>query len=103
MTEMGTVHRVKCWPEYYRLMIGGAKPFDVRLDDRGYQAGQPIWQDEWDPVTEKYTGRETLFRITYVLSLGTVPKLGALLSPEASRYVVLGLQRVTYTREEITE
>lgn len=87
------IHLVKCWPAYFGAIVSGEKPFDVRLDDRGYQKGDVLHLREWSPVdgyVTTYGGRECLpeyhevkLRITYVLSGG---KFGI----EAG-YVVLGL------------
>lgn len=34
-----TIHTLKCWPAFYDAVASGAKTFELRLDDRGYQPG----------------------------------------------------------------
>lgn len=60
-------HELKCWPEYYELCLSGAKPFEIRLNDRDYQQGDSIFMREWDPDTSQYTGRSAFFSVGYIL------------------------------------
>lgn len=62
-----TVHEVKTLPEYFRLAKEGLKPFELRLDDRGYKQGDILVQREWSPESG-FTGESIRQRITYVLS-----------------------------------
>lgn len=61
------VHYVKTWPEYFVAMWEGDKIFEYRKNDRGYNKGDVIVSQEWNPKTKKYTGREIRADITYVL------------------------------------
>lgn len=77
-------HALKTWPKYFNASVAGVKPFEVRKDDRGgFEVGDLIQQEEWDPETGKYTGAIAVFRVTYVLRGG---QFG--IEPG---YVVLGL------------
>lgn len=60
-------HRVKIWPEYYDDIESGAKPVDLRIDDRGYQAGHFITFQEYNPRLMSYTNRETTKKIKHVM------------------------------------
>ena len=60
-------HELKCWPEYYELSLYNRKPFEVRYNDRNFQEGDTIWMREWNPATERYTGRYAVFKVGYVL------------------------------------
>lgn len=51
---MATVHKVKCWTPYYLAIVAGDKKFDVRRDDRGYQKGDYVLLEQFDPTTQKY-------------------------------------------------
>lgn len=85
-------HEVKTWPEWFEATRAGRKMFDVRIDDRdgAYALGDMLWQREWNPETEEYTGREEKYAITYVLS---GDEDNALVSRGIEPgYVVLGLQ-----------
>lgn len=37
-----TIHTLKCWPAFYDAVNSGAKNFELRLDDRGYQPGDTL-------------------------------------------------------------
>jgi hypothetical protein len=63
-------HHIKSWPQYFEATLSGAKPFDLRKNDRDYQLGDLVVLQEWSPETQTYTGRETTRQITYVLSGG---------------------------------
>lgn len=74
MSEKVT-HRLKCWPPYFEAIASGKKNFEVRRDDRGYQRGDVLILEEYDPkgsVIEscKFTGREERRTITWVLTGG---------------------------------
>jgi hypothetical protein len=73
-------HQLKTWPSPWKAVASGLKRFEVRVDDRGFKAGDTLRLLEWDPVSECYTGREQLVQATYVLTPDT--ELGrALLQP----------------------
>ncbi|MBI5077419.1 DUF3850 domain-containing protein [Candidatus Falkowbacteria bacterium] len=57
----------KCWPKYFQKIIDGDKTFELRLADFDCAPGDTLALREWDPETEKYTGREIEKVITYVL------------------------------------
>lgn len=75
------LHELKTWPEQFAAVLDGSKPYEIRLDDRGFAVGDLVRLAEWDPtetphVTRDYrpvgyTGRETTRRITHVLPAGT--------------------------------
>ena len=81
-----TVHRLKTWPQYFDAAVSGAKPFEVRRDDRGFQRGDQVVLVEVSLPRDGMipTGREAKYEITYVLTGG---QLG--IEPG---YVVLGLE-----------
>ena len=66
-------HELKCWPDYFEAVWSGMKTFEVRVNDRGYQAGDVIWLREYDPKksrseAHRYTDRAIKARIGFVLS-----------------------------------
>ena len=103
------VHTVKCYPEFFKALADGSKPFEVRENDRPYAAGDILAVNEFlpeeDPYTMRsgtenggekfrraadggyYSGKCALFRITYVLDDPRFCKDGM---------VVLGLARQWY-------
>lgn len=62
------VHELKLWPEFYAPLQSGDKRFELRKDDRGFRAGDELVLREWDPRSEKYTGRELQGTVTYLCS-----------------------------------
>ena len=63
----------KIWPEFFRPVDSGEKPFEVRNDDRmdeRFEVGDTLQLEEWDPVTQKYTGKILRREISYFLHIG---------------------------------
>ena len=50
----------KTWPKFFKEIKDGKKNFEVR-------PGDLLILREWDPKTEKYTGRKIGKKVTYVL------------------------------------
>jgi len=57
----------KIWPKYFELVKSGKKKFEVRLADFRIKEGDILILEEWDPKTEKYTGRKIKKKVKYVL------------------------------------
>lgn len=76
-------HDLKCIPPFFDDVASGAKPFEVRKNDRDYQKGDGLRLREWT-ATDGYSGRVVERFVTYVLrdayAFGVQPG-----------YVVLGL------------
>lgn len=64
------VHKLKTWPEFFNQVLAGRKTGELRKDDRGFEADDVIYLEEWDPETEEYTGRWVRFLATSVLKGG---------------------------------
>jgi hypothetical protein len=71
-----TTHELKIWPVYYEAVRSGAKTFELRQNDRGFQKGDKVILREFDPnaptglVHHKgaYTSRPALeFDIGFIL------------------------------------
>lgn len=77
------IHCLKCEPEYFTDIEIGAKTFEVRKNDRGFRVGDYIGLNEYDPVMQRYTGRDLLVEITYMLDDERFCKEG---------YCVMGIQ-----------
>lgn len=73
-------HEIKCWPSFYEHIESGAKPFEIRKNDRDYKVGDTLWIREWLPEEHRYTTCECRRSITYVTAWG-----------QQEGYVVLGL------------
>jgi hypothetical protein len=96
---MTTEHELKTWPEYFQAIVEGRKPFDYRLNDRGYQVGDVLHLREYVPPVIAdddfglrdgggyYTGRELRKSVTYILDdrLGPTMREG---------FVIMGLGKM---------
>jgi len=78
-----TTHELKCWPEFFRVILSGEKTFEVRKNDRDFMATDWLRLREWDHRRETYTGREVYARVPYLLD-GQWPGL-------AEGYVVMSI------------
>ena len=79
------IHDLKCWPEYFKAVKSGIKPFEYRKDDRGYAVGDILHLREYDPATFQYSGDEIDKTVTCILPVVTY---GA---GNDERYVIMGL------------
>jgi hypothetical protein len=79
----GVTHELKCWPEYYKYVRDGSKPFEVRKNDRNYQVGDILNLKEWHP-DNGYTGVGTQVVVTYILSSN-------IFNPLPAGFVVMGI------------
>ena len=62
-------HRVKCWPQFFDPIVSGEKTHDLRrADDRDFRIGDLLCLEEFDPKTNRYTGRQFKVKITYITS-----------------------------------
>jgi hypothetical protein len=61
-----TLHRLKCWPKYFKEIVAGDKRFDLRKDDRAFEVGDELILEEWTPVGG-YTGNVEPYTISYIL------------------------------------
>jgi hypothetical protein len=66
-TRFPKIHKIKCHPPYFQDMIDGKAKFDVRVNDRDYKKDDLLLEQEWDPETGQYTGRDRAFNVVHVL------------------------------------
>lgn len=78
-------HILKCWPDYFEAVQSGKKTFELRKNDRNFQADDCILLLEYEPDLQVYTGRSIERRISYIV------REGPWLTPG---YVALSLQEV---------
>lgn len=69
---MSQTHDLKCWPHYFKVILDGDKPFELRRNDRDFHAGDRVRLREYVPpepgIAEGYyTGREITADVPYVL------------------------------------
>lgn len=75
------VHALKTYPEYFVDALAGNKNFEVRYKDRDFKVGDILALNEYDPVSQKFTGRSFITWISYILGDEKYCKEG---------YVILG-------------
>ena len=66
-TRPAITHHVKTYPEFFKQWIHRNKSFEIRKDDRDYQAGDTIIQHEYLPAPKAFTGRVGIGKVVYVL------------------------------------
>lgn len=82
---MTRTHDLKTWPTPFNQVLGGLKPFEIRVDDRNFAEGDLLNLCEWEPYARAYTGRELTRRITCITR-----GAGPILLPDG--LVVLGME-----------
>ena len=76
-------HKLKTWPTAFDAMVDGRKRFEWRKDDRGFEVGDILVLEKWDPGATTYsvapglpsTFRENSDRGAYVRIDGVVPTI----------------------------
>lgn len=81
-----TTHNLKIWPDQFKAVRSGIKPFEWRKNDRGFQLGDILALAEFDPTTGQYSGESINARVTYMLS---GPSFGV---PDG--YVIMGISNL---------
>ena len=72
--EIDMHHELKIEPPYFQAVIDGRKTFEIRKNDRGYNAGDTVLLREYDDTSkgyylspdQRYTGRTHAATIGYV-------------------------------------
>lgn len=62
-----TTHSLKILPAYFADIYHGVKTFEIRKDDRGYNAGDTLVLSEWDQFKQAYTGRYLWCHVPYII------------------------------------
>ena len=63
---------LKCWQPYYGMSERGEKPFELRVNDRDYQVGDILHLQEFDPLSQSYTGKVLHRRVLSVVEHSTL-------------------------------
>ncbi len=88
-----TGHILKTWPEPFLALWIGDKRFEFRRDDRGFEVGDQLQLEEWDPMTKEYSGRFVTCNVTYI---ARGPAWGI---PEG--YAILSLRNLVRRRKPV--
>lgn len=81
-------HELKTIPPYFNSVWNGSKPFEVRVDDRGFTPMDTLRLREWDN-DKGYTGREIKCRVGYIMRLSLQSPC-----PDAEYRVVMAIKDV---------
>lgn len=84
---MPKVHNLKTWTPYFKDIKNGIKQFEVRKNDRDFEVGDTLILEDFNPITEKYTGNWIPELITYKLDDIRFVKEG---------YVILGIKVIKF-------
>lgn len=90
---MSTFHFLKTWPEYFQAIWDGRKKFEIRRNDRDFQIDDILVLEEWDNLTEKFTGRVIKAKVVYIVGGG---KFGIDLG-----YVIMGIEVLSMEIKEV--
>lgn len=67
-------HNLKTWPAYFQAVADGHKTFEIRDNrDRGFQKGDTVTLEEYEPAKVRYTGRKIDKLVTYVTDFEQKP------------------------------
>jgi hypothetical protein len=93
-------HELKTWPQFFARLVDGSKTFEIRKDDRVFQAGDTLVLREYDPSPDKhdcdepgcsqnrYSGKTVVKRVGFVAK-------GDLFGLNLGPYAVLSLLDVS--------
>lgn len=57
------LHDLKTWPQFFEDVRADRKRFELRKDDRGFQAEDVLLLREWNPECGEYTGRSVEVKV----------------------------------------
>ncbi len=60
-------HRLKTRQPWFKDVCDGRKPFEFRKDDRGFEVGDHLILEEYDPRTKTYGGGVCCVEVIYIL------------------------------------
>ena len=63
-----SIIKKKTWPDYFEKVKSGVKNFELRIADFDIKEGDTLILEEWDPVSNDYTGRKIVKEVTFVLT-----------------------------------
>lgn len=65
------IHAVKIEPRFYRMVINGLKPYEVRFNDRDYRVGDYLALNEWDAEKRNTPTKQLYSRLSPFLTAKT--------------------------------
>ena len=68
-------HKLKTWPTFFYDVVMGSKTFEIRKNDRGFNVGDELILQEYEPDTKTYTGEEFSVMVDYTIHLTGIPDI----------------------------
>lgn len=65
------IHNLKCIKEPFQAKWDGNKNWEYRKNDRDYQVGDILNEQEYFPESDSYSGREIMEKVTWILFGGS--------------------------------
>jgi len=69
--DVSVVHDLQTHPEPFQAVWDGQKTYEVRVNDRNFQAGDILFLREWNWAQLCFTGREAVAEVTYLTRGGS--------------------------------
>lgn len=89
------IHILKSWPQFFKAILEGDKKHDLRSMDRGFEVGDKVVLQEYDPINGLYLGREIMASITFITSEDTPCAYSSAVLQRG--YCILSLETELYT------
>ena len=88
---MNTTHELKCVLEPFQQKWNRNKYWEYRKNDRNFQKGDTLWEREYNPLDNSFTGREIYEEVTWILEGGSfgVPEGFVIMSTKISGLQVM--------------
>lgn len=82
-------HELKCVLEPFQMKWDRKKLWEFRKNDRDFQVGDTLWEREYNPENNTYTGREIWEEVLYIIKGPDygVPEGFAIMSTRISGYI----------------
>jgi ASC-1-like (ASCH) protein len=82
----------KAWPDLFEKVKSGQKKFDVRLADTVLKEGDTLVLREWNPKTNKYTGRTLEKKVSFVITTEELQQFWSKKDVSKFGYQVIGFR-----------
>ena len=82
-------HDLKVWPVYFDAIVSGAKPWEVRINDRDFNRWDILHLREWSQMRQTYTGRSIKMVVSYLVPIPDGQQVGMTITPAGGIPVVL--------------
>ena len=60
------LHELDIHPKYFKAIIEERKTHEIRKNDRNFKVGDFLYLREWNPKTQRYTGKYRWVLVKYV-------------------------------------